>query len=394
MINPFTCYILGFLFSLLVYQFGWSEIYPELSFSLLTFLLATVAAHCILSRLWVQKRIINHANTPGIPKLNPWVITGFLYLCWCADFIHEGGVTLFKMLFNIPYDYKTFGVPSLHVFTVTFTSFYCIYIFYLFLTSKRNVYLLIYFINMGSAILIYSRSMLFFNLASSFFLYLFWLEKIPYKKILIAIPIALALFYLFGVAGTARVSFESQTSYDKNSFLDNGRATDQFRNSVIPKEFFWPYIYISSPLANLQTNINTYPVKPITPKRVLEYINNEWFFESVSKRINRMFGIEREKENDIKDPFNVSTVYSRSFSYLGWTGLIAMGLFVLAGPLGYRKMIDNNPYQSVALAIMCTTYLFLAYDNMIRLMALGFQLVYPLVFPAIENKLSQLKLPR
>src|SRR6185369_12758330 len=170
-------------------------------------------------------------------------------------------------------DYKTFGVPSLHVFTVTFTSFYCIYLFRLLLESKKKVYLLLYFINMSSAILIYSRSMLFFNLASSFFLYLLCLDKIPYKKLLLSVPIIITLFYLFGVVGTARVSFESKTSYDQNSFLDNGKATVQFRNSIIPKEFFWPYIYISSPLANLQVNINTYPTKPITLTRILEYIN-------------------------------------------------------------------------------------------------------------------------
>jgi oligosaccharide repeat unit polymerase len=396
MINPYTFYIVGFGFSLAVYQLGWSEAYPPLSFSLFGFLTASMAAHFIFSKRWAKSEDVKNDKSDLMiqPKLNPWLVTVFIYFLWIADFIYEGGIPLVKMLSNAPYDYRKFGLPSLHVFTVSFTSFYCIYLLYLFFISKKKAYLLLYLINMASAILIYSRSMLLFNLASSFFLYLLCLEEIPYKKLLLIAPSAIILFYFFGVAGTARVSFESKTSYDQNSFLENGRATTRFRNSSIPKEFFWSYIYISSPVANLQVNIDTYPVKPITLKRVLEYINNEWLFESLSKRINRLFGVEREKENTIKEPFNVSTVYCRSYSYLGWEGIIAIGLFVLVIPVVYRKLMVNNPYQLISLAILCTTYLFMTYDNTIRFMGLGFQLVYPLIFPFVEHKLSKIKFLR
>ncbi len=393
MINPYTSYILGFIFSLAVYQLGWSEVYPSLSISLIGFLIATMIAHFVLSRWWARNKLAESKPTEASvhPKLNPWLVTIFLYVCWSADFIHEGGIPLVKMILNKPYDYRAFGVPSLHVFTVTISSFYCIYLFHFFLITKNRTLLFLYVVNMASAILIYSRAILCINLASSLFLYFLCLEKIPYKKLLLSVPMMVILLYLFGVTGTVRVSFEAKTDYDRNSFLDNGRATTQFRNSSIPKEFFWPYIYISSPVANLQVNINTYPVQPITIQRVLLYINNEWLFESLSKRINRIVGVEREKENIIKDPFNASTVYCRSFSYLGWIGIIAMGMFVLVLPYVYIKLTISNPYQTISVAILCTIYLLLAFDNTIRFMGLGFQLVYPLVFPLVENRLSKLK---
>jgi hypothetical protein len=201
----------------------------------------------------------------------------------------------------------------------------------------------------------------------------------------LASPVMILIFYFFGVVGTKRVSFESQVPYNPSLFLDNGKATSHFRESSIPKEFFWPYFYISSPLANLQVNITTYDVRPITPTRILEYINNELLFESFSKRINKLFGVEREKENVIKDPFNVSTVYSRSYSYLGWIGMTITALVIVLLPMLYVKIIRDSPYQMIAVAILCTTYLFLSYDNMIRLMALGFQLVYPILFPIVEK---------
>ena len=384
MINPYTSYILGFAVSLLVYQFGWSEIYPRLTYQLLLFLAATFVAHSVLARTWNK---IRQAPTEKVaaPKISPILVTVLIYLLWTADFVNEGGIPLVKTLLNIPYDYKLFGVPSLHVFTVTFASFYTVYLFHLLLKTRDRKIIVLYFINLFAAILIYSRSMLFFNLSSCVFLYLLSVEKIPYKKMALASPVVILLFYFFGVVGTKRVSFESQVSYNPTLFLDNGRATTQFRESAIPKEFFWPYFYISSPLANLQVNITTYYVRPITMTRILEYINNELLFESFSKRVNKLFGIDRENENVIKDPFNVSTVYSRSYSYLGWIGMTITALVVVLVPLLYLKLIRDNPYHSIAVAILCTTYLFLSYDNTIRLMALGFQLVYPILFPMAEK---------
>jgi hypothetical protein len=388
MMNPYICYILGFVVSLLVYQLGWSEAYPRLSVGLTAFLLATLFAHFVLSIVW-NKGPKRYVSISPLPKINPWVITAVLYLCWAADFIREGGIPLFKVFFHQPYDYKVFGVPMLHVFAVTFASFYCVYLFYYFLRTGDRRFLFIYGINMFAAILIYSRSMLFFNLASTFFLYLIYLNKVPYRLIFAGFPAIIGLFYFFGVVGTQRVSFENNVAYDVNLFLDNGKATDEFRSSIIPKEFFWPYIYISSPLANLQTNINTYEVKPITTSRVFEFINNEILFESISKRINKMTDTERENERTIKDPFNVSTVYSRGYSYLGWIGIFFTALVVIALPFAYKRMMLHNPHQPVGFAILCTTYLFLCYDNTIRLMALGFQLVYPVVFPWLENKINR-----
>lgn len=388
MINPYTAYILGFAVSLLVYLFGWSEIYPPLRPQLLFFLAATFIAHFFLARTWKKTALVSNIKKES-PRLNPLLVTLFIYLLWTADFIHEGGVPLLKILLNISYDYRKFGVPVLHVFAVTFGSFYTIYLFYVFLKTRERKALVLYSINLFAAILIYSRSMFFFNLVSCLFLYLLTLEKIPYLRIALASPVVILLFYFFGVVGTKRVSFESRVSYNPNLFLDNGKASAQFRESPIPREFFWPYFYISSPLANLQVNINTYQIKPITTVRILEYINNELLFESFSKRINNLFGIEREKENVIKDPFNVSTVYSRSYSYLGWIGIVITALVILVLPILYAKIIRHNPYQLIAVAILCTTYLFLSYDNMIRLMALGFQLVYPVLFPMVDKMFTK-----
>jgi hypothetical protein len=391
MINPYFCYALGFAFSLAIYNLNWSEAYPQLSLTLSVFLLITIGVHILLGIRWVKEPKEKTLPTPVNAPFKPIAVTTILLLLWAFNFIHEGGIPLVNIILKIPFDYKIFGTPALHVFVVTFSSFYGVYLLEHYLTSRKKSLLWLYLVNFIPAFLLFSRAMILFNLSTALFLYLLHLKQIHYRYFLWLIPTGIIVFYVFGVIGTIRVSFESKQNYDQNLFLETGSATTSFRNSNIPKEFLWPYIYVSSPVANLQTNINSYPVKPITIGRVLEFINNEWFVESLSKRLNQLAGVQREPEHTIRQQFNVSTVYSRSYSYLGWWGILATGTMLLLFPLFYLKMIPYD-YRTLATAMLCTIYLFLCYDNTIRLMALGFQLFFPVLFPFVERKFKTLPL--
>jgi hypothetical protein len=227
--------------------------------------------------------------------------------------------------------------------------------------------------------------MLVFNLTSSFFIYAFSLARINYWKSLLVLPAAGIFIYFFGVLGTIRVSAEVKENYNPNLFLDIGRATDQYRDSAIPKEFFWAYIYLSSPLANLQLNINQ-AAPDDSGKKVLGFITNEFLFDFISKRTNALFHFQVPADKRIEGPFNVSTVYSKSYSYYGWTGLCLMAIFILGLPIAYRKMLRvKNDYSFTGMAILCTVYLFLLFDNTIRFTGLGFQLVFPVLLPQLDK---------
>ena len=45
MINPYFCYAFSFIAAIVTYLLGWSDLYPELSWSLLAFLLVTIGFH-------------------------------------------------------------------------------------------------------------------------------------------------------------------------------------------------------------------------------------------------------------------------------------------------------------------------------------------------------------
>jgi hypothetical protein len=368
----------------------WSSAYPALKVPLIIFVICTLIAHFVLSRFWLKSKSITFYRTH--PPVNPVGITIFIYCLWIIDFIYEGGIPLFNILLNIPFNYRLFGMPGVHVLAVTISSFYTLYLFHTFLSERKKVLLALYLINLSASVLIISRSMFFFILTGSSLLYLFSLNKIPVRKLILSLPILVIALYLFGVVGNKRAAAEDKATYNPDIFLETGRATEHFRESIVPKEFFWAYIYISSPLANLQMNINHHTVPPISTRRVLEYINNEFLFESISKRINAMAGINRQKDIIIKHPLNVSTIYSTSYTYIGWPGMITMAIFILALPLLYFKILSkNNSYSLTAYAILCTMYLFFIYDNTIRLMGWGFLLVYPITVPFVDRFLNRKK---
>ncbi len=384
MINPHSSYVISFSLALGMYWLGWSRLYPRITNSLFTFLLLTVVIHLILSFYWRSKKV-------AVPKLinsffNPIATTIFIYVLWAADFIYEGGIPLLKILLSQPYNYRLFGVPSLHVFTVTFGSFFTIFLFSLYVSTRQRTYLYLYLINMLAALLIYSRGMMMFNLVGSVFVYLLSSPSISWKQFLVGLIALICVSYFFGVLGTVRDSFEAKRNYDTNIFMDTGQASEAFRKSKIPDEFFWGYIYLSSPLANLQQNINTFKVPPFSFSRLMQHLNNEMTFDFMSKRINRIWGVEREQERTLPNtPFNVSTVYSRSYSYQGWVGMFIMCVFILIVPWIYLQILPANQYSLCGLAILNTAYVFLMYDNTIRFTGLGLQLVYPFALPFAER---------
>jgi hypothetical protein len=193
----------------------------------------------------------------------------------------------------------------------------------------------------------------------------------------------IVLIYLFGMMGTLRVSREAKVKYDNQLFLKIGEATPDFRESIVPNEFFWTYVYISSPLANLQENIRL--AEPVIGfDRFIELINSELLFDFVSKRTKRMFNLEDPSDARIPGPFNVTTVYSKSFSYLGWFGIAIIALTVLCLPWLYQRLLPStSPYFHTGMAILCTMFLFMAYDNTIKFLKSSFLYEILIRFPVL-----------
>ena len=141
LINPYTIYFISFTFGLLLYAFHWSGYFPPLEPPLLTFLCISFCV-CLSIAWFIYKKnrpFITIAPTPATKQIA--TITLINYILWMIEFIYAGGIPLLFILFGKSFNYRTFGVPTLHVFVVTFSSFYTSYLFHAFLASRKRIIL-------------------------------------------------------------------------------------------------------------------------------------------------------------------------------------------------------------------------------------------------------------
>lgn len=387
MISPFICYSVSFLVVMLVYSLGWSDLYPGLSVALVIFLALTIAINILFHWLYTKKQrvVFRKLEVERLPVVGTTI---FIFILWAIEFIYEGGIPLLKILLHLPYNYRLFGVPSLHVFIVTFSSFFTVYLFHLYLSNRSKQVLILFLVNLSAALLIYSRAMLFFNLTGSMVVFLLSLKKLPYGKMAIIIVVLIPMLFLFGVLGSLRVSREAHEPYNNENFMDTGKATETFRQSAIPKEYFWTYIYVTSPLANLQFNVDHWTPPSTTPSSLLWVAVYECLPDFIAKRIVPFHGMAHPKDYRIRTSFNVSTVYSRAYSYSGWGGLIFMSVFSIIFPWSFLRVLNQqSDFFITGWAILCTMYFFQSYDNTFRFTGLSFQLAYPVVLYVTIEKL-------
>jgi hypothetical protein len=388
--NPYGCYVTAFAIAMATYLLGWSELYPALRTGLVVFLIVTFLVFLAIARYWPPIKQVQFASIPSLER--PAVfITAVIFIGWIAEFIYEGGIPFLKILLGVPYDYKKFGIPTFHVLLVTFSSYYTLYLFHVWLSKRSRLILVLYVINLFVAILIYSRAMLFFNLTGSLLLYLTFRPEISTRQLALIAVSAMALFYVFGVLGSLRVSRIAGKAYTNENFMATGGATKSFRESVVPKEYFWTYVYVSSPLANLQQNINLDPGGPLTVRRLISLINAEILPDFISKRTTLYFRLAFYNDSRIPGPFNVSTIYSRAYSYAGWTGIFIMGVFLAAFPLFFCWLLPpSSRFFLSGWCLLCTMYFFSVYDNTFRFTGLSFQLVYPVILHWLDKKSGKL----
>lgn len=391
LINPYTIFIASFGCGILFYALHWSSYYPPLQWPLIIFFIISFGA-CLFFARNVYKNHISCSYISPTPTLHQIIgVTLFLYSLWIIEFIHAGGIPLLLILLSKPFNYRTFGVPSLHVFIVTFSSFYTAYLFHAYFVSRKKIILFFCILNLSVALLIMNRGMLLTNLSTLFFIYLLTkksLENIlTLKKISILMVTIIILFFLFGAMGTVRVSREIKRLYDRSLVYEVGNATPAFQKSIIPSEFFWVYVYITSPLANLQYNIaNTQP--ELNKENFFLLLNNEVLPDAVSKRVTAQFNLTEKQNHQIAENLNASTVFSGSFTYWGWAGVFLMLSLLLVIPFLFRFMgLAESQWLITFLAMVNTLYLFLIFDNMISFTGFSFQLVYPVLL-SLLNKIS------
>jgi len=382
--NPFYLYVISFLVIVIIYQLGWSSLYPKLTIWLIVFFIITAISSLFLGGTIDKYNPIQYKKATGNTS-SKRVILG-IYILLACEFIYNKGIPLLMVFKNPSYDYIEFGIPTLHPILVTFTSFYTVYVFHVVLSEKKKRDLIKLIILLVFPILIYNRGMLMISLVSGLMVYLMSIKKIKYKIFAYITVLVLILLFLFGVLGNYRLTGGSSNEY----FLEVAEATESFKDSRIPEEYFWSYIYITSPLANLQNNINENKPEHL---RVKDFFLTELIPDFVSKRIAGVFHAERGEISQIAGFLNVGTIYSRSYSLLGWFGIYLMYFFIAGFVLLYIIILKrSNKYYVTGIAILNTFIIFNSFTNMIYFSGISFQLVYPIIFGIFKLNITKYKI--
>lgn len=380
--NPLYIYLLGFILSFLVYSLGWSDLYPEISLSMIIFFSITFlcfgASGLAIGYLKLIQKTYSNTSTGQIVVFA--VVLLFFYL---IEFLIEGDIPLLsKLMGRAGVHYMEFGVPLLHGILISFNSFLLAHTFSTYLSTKNKLLLKVYFILYIPALLFFSRSILMLGLLTSVFIYIHYSKKLRFRNQVKLGLLGVVALYLFGVLGNLR----SGGDY----IYEQSKATKEFMESSIPKEFYWTYLYVASPLANFQNTVNQ---TQVVDKDFTGFIFYENLPQIISKNFGIALGIPQRDLVRLIPWLTVGTTYAKSVAYLGWLGPYLLFIFNL---LIYLTIImfmvpRRSNYHVTTLSILSVIILLNIFANMLVVTGISFQLAYCIIFAYFERKKFVLK---
>jgi hypothetical protein len=381
--NPYLAFAMSWFVCLILYALGWSDIFPRLTLTLFLFLSVFIVVFGVTGYLFNRIKF----PPPRLPdRINPTRLLLVNILLYSLNFLYSGIPLLNGSRA------ENFGVPTVIVIATTLNSFTAVYCFYSFLLTGRKKLLLYILICFSLFIMVFSRGNIMMSLVTMFFLWInVSLPNLNLKKMLGITCGVLLVMYIFGVAGNYRTingirqeEVQFDDSYNSNVILGIGGATESFRDNIVPGEFFWTYLYITSPLSNLQYNINKNS-PGFSFSGLLNIIVDELSFDTVSKRIDGLLGRQRRDPDLIVEQLTVPTTLTGSYNYAGWGGMLFFLLVFWFFPFMYCLAVSKNPFGVIGISTLCTVYFFSIFDNMFILTGLTFQIFYPVIIDLIER---------
>jgi len=382
--NPNIIYVGTFTIPFLVYNFGWSTLYPSLSIDLLFFYIITFS-FCLLLGYAVNKLAPFKFTPIPISRYNKPIIV-FIILFFLIDCVYARQIPLLS-LSSGEESYeggKTFGIPTLHVIMVTFTLFYSLYIFHQYISNKQKSLFIMFLFTLAPFILLLQRSNLMYIFIGALYIYTLSLQKIRLKRIALLSGFIVFFIYIFGYLGNLRSGNGDSTFIPRMSGV-----TDKFLKGPVPNEFYWGYLYIASPVASLQNNINAeLYVKP----DALSFTVYEMLPDFLTKNAQNYLDIHIRHFHQLNDFLNVGTIYANSYSYLSWPGMFIMfGYLMFLMNVYYLIVSKIGKYKITGIALMFNLIAFSNFSNTIQFSAFSIQLVFPILFTILNQLRSKAK---
>lgn len=382
-VNPFSIFFVLIFGLLIVYNFGWSELCPPLTLGMWLFFLVLLVSLFFLSKIYDRNFSIEKFDDKKF-SVSKGLWSGIGLMAMLAEFVYERTIPLITILFlDSDYNYVDFeGIPVFHVFAVTFTSFWGLYLWDSFIKTKKWTDLALSLLFVSYPIMLFNRGGLILNFCSMFFIFLLRIKeiKLSFKLVAQFIIVVSFLLYAFGLFGNIRSAHLEPIGNDPTNstyIMNTGQATEEFKQSIVPKPFFWTYIYMATPIANLQNMIEK--MRPTNDIQL--FVTENIVPDFLGKRLSKAIPREVPEDEQVHSAFNVSTLFAPAYKLQGYIGIVLVFLCYVGLIFFYTTLMKNmHTTKIVGLSILYTITIFNLFSNMMVFSGLSLQLIYPIIF--------------
>ena len=359
------------------FYLDWSSIFPDLSSGLISFFLISFIIFIIAGKFMTKPELSFSSKYLNHFRYLDEAIFGIIVLMGLINVLYMGYLPIIERSTT----YKDYGMPVLDPLFNSLSIFFSVFFFQSYLEKRKKRLLIFVFIFLIIHFLIFRRSSILWILTSVAIVYILYRKSFSFlfmALFLLSIPVC---SYFFGLYGKIR------NNLNESAVLNELGASQDFKESSISFNHYMTYLYVSSPLANLQENINR--SKGLANRGDIEdFIFYCLVPESVTIRLEKKLNLSAPACNLITPALIVGTFLMVSFYTLGWLGMIIMliYLFILIN-LCYFLIRKWNTFSITTYSLLCTTVVLLIFSNFLnRLDVLMMLFVYPLLFHFIYKK--------
>lgn len=307
---PLRIYAAIWIVVLMFYCFGWSEFSMSMEPELLVFILFTVIVSLVISYFCKNEKYAKIKK----PSNKTGIITVVLIACFFLNFLYGGYIPLFGIASGRN-EYQSYpGIKGLLPFCISFSMYYYFVLVYHYFSFKKKRYIFEALGIILCFLLMYSRSSILYCILGTVVEWLLLkknLRSIRFIYVIIAFVLAIIAIWLFGVLGNIRSGY----AWNDCSYIE---MLGKFKNypNWLSKQFMWGYLYIITPLANLNYNVaqahHVMEFDRFLVCLVPEFISNRFFADLVTTSENQTLLIESY--------FNAQSTYVETYYSLGIIG--------------------------------------------------------------------------
>lgn len=374
MLNPFYWYSVIWGFVLCLYKLGWSNYNLKLNFYLELFLVLSILISMLIGFL-LRKIFIYKEVT--ITKKHKKNLTFFAVILTFLEFALSKQIPLISIFLGRS-SYGDFeGIPLIHTLLENFIIFYSAYLFYLFLETKSRGILKEVCVLVSLLLLMFHKGAVLFCLF--IVINLIVAKTRAHRKIfsMRTIILLIGIVFIIGYLNGGLANVRSGYAWNDNTFIYRIGGIKSWP-VFLPKQLCWAYVYITSPLANLNLMVEKY-MGVLNIQQLLVTVIPTF----ISKRFFPLLKIDSVKAYVLNiSALNActglaeSTVAAAIVGIWFYYGFFTVLLILLSLFLYYRK----EKFQTPFFAILCMQTCFLFFYNTLTTAATSFLIIYIILF--------------